>query len=125
MIELPVQVFYNTNPMAMLHGYSDTDSLRPVFSDRLNLLWISTTGKLEVDYCNRLREHVIAIFNGIYADGDDEVMPYAAMVKRFESGDIRSMSVGDVLRVGEEAWAVKPVGWEDIVIPGITSSNMV
>lgn len=114
MLVIPVKIYYNADIRAFTRGYEAGDTLALVFDDVADLLYVPTMGIDDV--IRGIREGAFQAFNGALHSDDMSVPLYRRMVLRYRDGDIRSMSVGDVIVISDKAWAVAPNGWDVVTL---------
>ncbi|MGV9823478.1 hypothetical protein [Nocardia xishanensis] len=100
-----VTVFVNTDPLALLCGYSP--------GAQLVLAYRYTLPAATVGDDRLLLERVFAAFNDQPVHPDDQLHADAWAAKR-----LRSLSVGDVVALDDRYYACAPVGWMSIPAPG-------
>lgn len=87
----------NGHPTFFFHGYQPGDAVTPAFT----FTWPNDDEQI-TDYC-------FHVFNAPedYLDKDER-----KLADRYRVNRLRSLSVGDVIQVGNKFWACKSVGWE-------------
>lgn len=89
-----ILILHNDNPLAMLDGYQEGDTLTPVYEARRFLPW---------------REYAEVSLDHIYAENqwvDENHRPWY--------DDARSLSKGDVIVLADKAYSVDSVGFSDV-----------
>lgn len=105
-----VRVLHNTRRLAMVFGYECGDELMEVF------LTSGEVGNDPIETC----EEMFRVFNV----GDDptfgRVDPRA---EQYRGQGLRSLSVGDVIAIGEAYFACTPTGFEPITSPTVVLAD--
>ncbi|MET8779072.1 hypothetical protein ABZV58_29060 [Nocardia sp. NPDC004654] len=101
-----VAVFVNTDPLALLDGYSP--------GAQLVLAYRYTMAAASAGEDRMLLERVFAAFNDHPVHPDDQQHADAWAAKR-----LRSLSVGDVVAIDDRYYACASVGWTSIPAPGV------
>jgi len=98
--KVPVKVFLNL-----------TESFRPYRHD--NEPWLLKAAEFESPFpaCGHVEKLLEIIFFQLSIDA-----PTADWAIEWQTNNHRSLSVGDIVAVGEQAWAVEPVGWKPVSV---------
>jgi hypothetical protein len=102
-MKVPVQTYINMGPGAF-YGYRDG----------LDLLEPGPVVSAEGEDENIIAEHVFAIGNRMEADLDGQQWP----------SQVRSISVGDVIVIGETAMACESMGWRFVMDTNAITSSL-
>ncbi|WP_441964830.1 hypothetical protein [Mycolicibacterium houstonense] len=98
--QLPITVYLN-NGDAQFHGFGRLGPAQLAVAAQFNL---PVTGAPSTDQVKTALE---TVFEQLNIDDPDQTWALRYRLDRH-----RSLSVGDVVAVGETAWAVAPIGWD-------------
>lgn len=113
-----ITVYHNTNAEGMLRGYSKNDAVTPVFTYADDVEFYITVNHLGgvVSSVEDLKDRtpyanfMFAAFNS-YPDEMHVDLKYTSLVRAYRALRLRSLSVGDVVDIGGELFAVGSTGW--------------
>jgi len=115
-----VRVLLNQNPMAMAYGYKIGDQLQlavEYVADNVNPLSLIT---------RRFDGLVPAAMAAVLEDAFEQLNidnPQTWWAQLYRENRHRSLSVGDVITVGDRAYACAAVGWSEVPMPATDTTR--